>query len=113
MGGQFSWIRAGFPTQEAVNAKRWIFEGGLAAKSFALVAERAPDADAYLINGMCNFCSGPGGLPQRPLQLARGLEDMLGKPVIGHDIALYWRIMKDLGIEPTTTQGRLLESLRS
>ena len=102
-----------FPTQEAVNAKRWIFAGDLARKSFAHVAEQAPDADAYLINGMCNFRSGPGGLPQRPLHLARELEAMLGKPVIGHDIALYWRIMSDLGIAPTTPQGALLDGLHA
>ncbi|MDJ0639514.1 MAG: hypothetical protein QNJ20_11810 [Paracoccaceae bacterium] len=101
-----------FPDQEAVNAERWVFEGDLAAKSFAYVAEQAPDADAYLINGMCNFRSGPDGLPQRPLHLARELEAMLGKPVVGHDIALYWRIFKDLSLAPVTPQGRLLESLR-
>ena len=42
-----------FDSQEAVNAKRWIFDGDLAEKSFLYVAEQAPDADAYLINGMC------------------------------------------------------------
>ncbi len=102
-----------FPTLEAMNERRWIFDGDLAGRSFAYVADQAPDADAYLINGMCNFRSGPGGLPQRPLQLARGLEDMLDKPVIGHDIALYWRIMKDLGIRPIMPQCRLLEGLRA
>jgi maleate cis-trans isomerase len=61
---------------------------------------------------MCNFRSGPNGLPQRPLHLARAMEARLGKPVIGHDTALYWRIMKDLGIAPTTPQSQLLESLR-
>ncbi len=101
-----------FANQHAVNARRWIFDGDLAEKSFAFVAEQAPNADAYLINGMCNFRSGPDGLPQRPLHLARSLEAKLGKPVIGHDIALYWRIMKDLGIGPTSPQGVLLESLR-
>ena len=80
-------------------------------KSFTYVAEQAPDADAYLINGMCNFRTGPGGIPQRPLHLAAGLESLLGKPVIGHDIALYWRIYKSLGIAPVTPQGALLESL--
>ena len=62
---------------------------------------------------MCNFRSGPNGLPQRPLHLARALEHKLGKPVIGHDIALYWRIMQDLKIAPTTLQGQLLESLNA
>lgn len=101
-----------FGAQDEVNAKRWIFEGDLAERSFDYVAEQAPNADAYLINGMCNFRSGPGGLPERPLHLSHRLEARLGKPVIGHDIALYWRLFKALGIGPTTQQGQLLESLR-
>jgi len=102
-----------FTNQEAVNEKRWVFDGDLAAKSFTYVAEQAPNADAYLINGMCNFRTGPDNHPQRPLHLASSLEQMLGKPVIGHDIALYWRIMTDLGIAPTTSQGMLLDSLHA
>lgn len=102
-----------FADQQSVNEKRWIFDGDLAAKSFAYVAEQAPGADAYLINGMCNFRSGPDGLPQRPVHLARDLEAMLGKPVIGHDIALYWRMMKDLTLAPVTPQGQALESLHA
>ena len=35
-----------FETQEAVNSKRRIFDGALARKSFAYVAEQAPNADA-------------------------------------------------------------------
>lgn len=100
-----------FPDQDSINDCRWVFEGELAFQSFDHVAEQAPDADAYLINGMCNFRSGPNGLPQRPLHLVRALESRLGKPVIGHDTALYWRIFKSLGIAPETPQGRLLESL--
>ena len=101
-----------FRNQDTVNEKRWIFEGELARKSFEYVADQAPNADAYLINGMCNFRTGPGGQPQRPVHLDAELEEMLGKPVIGHDTALYWRIMKDLGIAPTSRHGVLLESLR-
>ena len=100
-----------FASQEAVNDRRWVFDGDLAAKSFAYVAEKVPEADAYLINGMCNFRSGPDGQPQRPLHLTRELEAMLGKPVVGHDTALYWRVFKSLGLAPTREMGRLLESL--
>ena len=100
-----------FQTQEDVNALRWVFEGELAFKSFDYVAEKAPQADAYLINGMCNFRTGPGGLPQRPLHLTKEPEARLGKPGIGHDTALYWRIFKSLGIAPTRPMGQLLESL--
>lgn len=100
-----------FDTQEEVNAAIWCFDGDLAEKSFAYVADQAPNVDAYLINGMCNFRSGPNGQAQRPLHLADRLEAMLGKPVIGHDIALHWRLFKTLGIAPAKPMGSLLRSL--
>jgi len=101
-----------FETQEEVNDCVWCFDGDLARKSFAYVAEQAPQADAYLINGMCNFRSGPGGQAQRPVHLEVALEEMLGKPVISHDNALYWRVFKTLGLAPVSEQGRLLTSLK-
>jgi len=100
-----------FSDQDALNEHRWVFDGDLAIRSFDRVAEQAPTADAYLINGMCNFRSGAGGQPQRPLHLTPLLEARLGKPVIGHDTALYWRVFKSLGIAPTMPMGRLLERL--
>jgi len=100
-----------FASQDDVNDHRWVFDGDLALKSFEYVADQAPNADAYLINGMCNFRSGPNGQPQRPVHLTRDLETALGKPVIGHDNALYWRIFKTLGLAPTTPHGQLLDSL--
>ncbi|HCP19155.1 MAG TPA: hypothetical protein DIT62_07780 [Alphaproteobacteria bacterium] len=101
-----------FESQEAVNAKRWVFDADLAEKSFTYVAEKAPQADAILINGMCNFRAGADGIPMRPIHLERQLEALLGKPIIGNDTALYWRMMKDIGIAPMTQQGTLLESLK-
>lgn len=101
-----------FDTQDEVNALRWVFDGDLWNKSFDYVAEQAPHADAYLINGMCNFRRADG-LPRRPVHLARNLEHRLGKPVIGHDTALYWRVFKTLGLVPTTPQSRLLERLNA
>ena len=100
-----------FTSQQEINDCIWCFDGDLAEKSFAYVAEKAPQADAYLINGMCNFRSGPDGLAERPVHLETRLEAMLGKPVIGHDTALYWAIFRTLGLAPTTQQGRLLSSL--
>lgn len=100
-----------FPDQETCNEKRWIFDGDLAAKSFDYVAEQAPDVDAYLANGMCNFRTGPNGQPQRMLHVTPMLEARLGKPVIAHDVALYWRIFKTLGIRPEPGHGQLLDSL--
>ena len=101
-----------FKTQKEVNEKRWIFEADLAEKSFLYVADKAPNADAYIINGMCNFKTGKDEQPQRPVHLEAKLENLLGKTIIGHDTALYWRIMKHLNISPITKQGKLLESLK-
>jgi len=100
-----------FADQEAVNRCRWIFDADLAQKSFTYVAERAPDADVYLANGMCNFRTGADGQPERLLHLTPTLESLLGKPVIAHDTALYWRIFKSLDVRPVGSHGRLLGSL--
>ena len=100
-----------FATQEEINQCIWCFDGDLAEKSFQYVAEQAPQAEAYLINGMCNFRSGPDGQAERPVHHEVAIEAMLGKPMISHDNALYWRIFKTLGLAPVTSQGRLLSSL--
>jgi len=101
-----------FETQQEINDCIWCFDADLARKSFEYVAEQAPAVDAYLINGMCNFRSGPNGQAQRPVHLEVELEALLGKPLISHDNALYWRIFKTLGLTPVTEQGSLLSSLK-
>lgn len=105
-----------FKTQENCNACRWVFDADLVEKSFAYVAEQAPDADVYLANGMCNFRTGPDGQPQRMLHQTPKLEALLGKPVVAHDTALYWRIFKTLDLTPGESGanpglGQLLDSL--
>lgn len=100
-----------FANQEEINQQRWVFDAELAWKSFDYVADQAPNADAILINGMCNFRSGTKGQPQRPLHLTPALEERLGKPVIGHDTALYWRLFKTLNLAPEGRHGQLLETL--
>ena len=50
-----------------------IFDGELASKSFEHVADKAPNVDAYLANGMCNFRRAKDGLPQRFVSLERDL----------------------------------------
>lgn len=101
-----------FETQQEVNDCIWCFDGDLAEKSFQYVAEQAPDVDAYLINGMSNYRRGPNGQAQRPVHFEVEMEAMLGKPMISHDNALYWRLYKTLGIAPLTHQGLLLSSLQ-
>jgi maleate cis-trans isomerase len=98
-------------SQEECNAQTWCFDGDLAAKSMAYVADKAPHVDAYLANGMCNFRRKSDDLAQRFVSLEVGLETLLGKPLVTHDNALYWRIFKTLGLAPTKQQGHLLSTL--
>lgn len=100
-----------FENQEALNDCIWCFDEDLAKKSFEYVADKAPNADAYLANGVANFRRTSDGIAQRFVSLEIGLEAMLGKPLVTHDNALYWRVFKTLGVGPVTKQGRLLSSL--
>ena len=101
-----------FETQEELNAQIWCVDEELAARSMVYVAGKAPGVDAYLANGTCHFRRASDGVTVHFCSLAPQLEAMLGKPVVTHDIALYWRIFKTLGIAPVTEQGSLLASLR-
>jgi hypothetical protein len=101
-----------FPSQQEVDDCIWCFDEELIWKSFDYTADKAPNVDAYLINGMSNYRRESDGIAQRPVHYAAELEARLGKPVIGHDIALYWRIFKTLGLAPETQQGSLLASLK-
>lgn len=101
-----------FASQQEVDDCIWCFDEDLLWKSFDHTAEQAPEADAYLINGMSNYRRPSDGIAQRPVHHEVALEDRLGKPVIGHDTALYWRIFKTLGLAPETQQGSLLSSLK-
>jgi len=62
---------------------------------------------------MSNYRREGDGLAQRFVSLEVGLEQMLGKPLITHDNALYWRLFKTLGLAPVTEQGSLLSSLKN
>ena len=100
-----------FETQQECNDCIWIFNGDLAERSMAYVAEQAPDVDAIVVNGMPNFRRADG-LPQRIVSLDRALEAAIGKPIVSSDTALYWRIYKSLGTAPIGQHGQLLSSLR-
>ena len=99
-----------YETQEEVNEQIWIFPDEMAARSMERLAERAPGADAYVVNGMPNFRRGDG-LPQRMVSREVELEALVGKPIVSSDVALYWRIFKTLQLAPTGRHGRLLSSL--
>ncbi len=101
-----------YDTQDEVNECTWIFPGGLAAQSMTRVAESAPQADAIVVTGMPNWRDGEG-IPQRTVSVARGLEAVIGKPIVSSDFALYWRVFKSLGAAPVGEQARLLTTLQS
>ena len=102
-----------FETQDQVNRCVWCFDESLLWKSFDYVSSKAPNVDAYLINGMSNYRRPSDGLAQRPVHHTEALEDRLGQLVVGHDTALYWRIFKTLGISPEIKLGRLLSALEA
>jgi maleate cis-trans isomerase len=101
-----------FDSQQQVDDCIWCFDEDLIWKSFDYTASQAPQVDAYLINGMSNYRRESDGLAERPLHYIKALEARLGKPVVGHDTALYWRIYKTLGLAPLTDHGQLLSSLQ-
>ena len=55
-----------------MNDQIWCFDGDLAAKSMTYVAEKAPQADAILANGMCNFRRASDGLANLRLSASKG-----------------------------------------
>ena len=99
-----------YETQDQVNEQVWIFPGEMAEASMLRVAELAPKAEAFVVNGMPNF-RGDDGLPRRVVSLAADLEAAVGKPIVASDTALYWRLFKTLGVAPLGQHGRLLASL--
>jgi len=102
-----------FSTQQEVNELTWIFEGSLAKRSMAHIAEQVEDLDAIVVNGMPNFRRADG-LPERMVSVTRKLEATVGKPIVSSDTALYWRIFRSIGVTPLRlrAQGRLLSSLK-
>ena len=100
-----------YDTQEEVNELTWIFPGEYALQSVVRTAEKAPDVDAILINGMPNWRNADG-LPERTLHRVTELEAAIDKPIVSSDFALYWRIFKTLGVAPEGDHGRLLKTLK-
>ena len=73
-----------FDDQQIVNDHTWIFPGDLAARSFSYVAEEAPNVDAILVNGMCNF-RGASGQPQRMVHRVAEMEALVETPILAAD----------------------------
>jgi len=98
-------------SQQDCNDRHWCFPESFAVDSVVRTAERAPDADIIVINGMPNFRDADG-LASRALHYIEAMEAAVGKPVIASDTTLYWAMFRTLGVSPTYAPGKLLESLR-
>ena len=102
-----------FDDQQIVDDHTWIFPGDLAATSFSYVAEQAPDVDAILVNGVCNFRS-ESGQPQRMVHRVAEMEALVETPILAADCTLCWSIYRTLGIGRVGSgNGSLLDSLRT
>ena len=97
-------------TQEDCNARHWCFPESFAVEPVVRTAERAPDADIIVINGMPNFRN-DDGIAERALHHIEAMEAAVGKPVIASDTTLYWALFRTLGVTPTSAPGKLLGSL--
>jgi len=98
-------------TQEQVNDGHWCFPESFAVESVVRTAEAAPDAEAILVNGMCNFRRADNGLAERCLHRVEEMEAAVGMPILASDITLYWALFRTLGIAPEQPAGQLLSSL--
>ncbi len=80
----------------------WVTHAEAVEKAIMNVSKKAPNADCILVTG--------GG--NRLLDIVAKLEIELGKPIIGGDLALYWGILKRLGVEEGVCgHGKLLANL--
>lgn len=98
-------------SQEDCNARHWCFPESFAVESVVRTAELAPDADIIVINGMPNFRRDDNGLAERAVHHIEAMEAAVGKPVIASDTTLYWALLRELGVTPTSQPGELLGRL--
>ena len=103
-------------TQEEVNDRHWCFPEHFAVESVVRTAERAPDAEVIVINGMPNFRrdddgTDMAGVAERCLHHIEAMEAAVGKPVVASDTTLYWALFRELGVTPTYVPGELLSRL--
>jgi len=108
--GNFADLGA-YPSQAALDAENFIVPETVIFDTMQRLAEEVPDADAYYITGVACFAPADGSPYRRVVHIERQLEELVGKPVVASDTALYWRVFKTLGIAPDGERGKLLSSL--
>jgi maleate cis-trans isomerase len=91
-----------FIGQDDLDPMDWKTPVKAVQESVRNVARQAPEVDCILVTG--------GGM--RLMGIVEDLEKEVGKPIIGGDIALYWGILRRLGIKKfVSRQGKLLAAL--
>lgn len=83
------------------DATHWDYPDHLIAGAALEAHRRAPDADAIVQVG-AGF---------RMLRVVDSVEAQAGKPLVASDFALYWAMLKHLGLSATYGNGALLASL--
>ena len=79
----------------------WDYPDHLMIAAATDAAARAPEADAIVQTG-AGF---------RMLQVVAAVEGMTGMPVVASDFALYWAMLRQLGLTAAPGHGSLLDSL--
>jgi len=93
-----------FVGQGELDPMGWKTPEWAVAEAVRRVAAEAKDADCVLVTG--------GGM--RLLHMADALEKETGKTIVAGDLALYWGILRRLGITTRVAgHGRLLDSLNN
>lgn len=90
-----------FPSMDAVleNERQtfWDFPAHYVVEACRMAHEAAPDADAVVQTG--------AGFRTRPV--IETIEGLLGKPLVASDMALYWAMLRELGLQAAPGHGRL------
>ncbi len=82
-------------------ATLWDYPDHLMIAAALDASERAPEADAIVQTG-AGF---------RMLQVVEAVEGRSGKPLVASDVALYWAMLRHLGLPAAPGHGHLLASL--
>lgn len=78
----------------------WSMTPELARAAILRAAKDAPTADAIVVTG----------IGARTLALLNEVESVAQRPVVGADTALYWAIIRELGLTPRRQLGRMADA---
>ncbi|MCP5028978.1 MAG: hypothetical protein GY929_22110, partial [Actinomycetia bacterium] len=81
----------------------WDYPNHLMVAAAVNAHQRAPEADAVVQTG-AGF---------RMMQVVDTAEGQIGKPVVASDFALYWAMLRHLGLQAAPGCGHLLSTLES